>query len=157
MIYAGIGSRHTPANVCLRIQSWAMVLGQYDHILRSGHARGADQAAELGCDKVKGKKEIFLPQDAYGKLEWFDHAAKFHPAWQSCDARAMENHARNSAIMLGENLNVPVDFVLCWTYGGAVRGGTGQALRIAEAYRIPVFNLWNGSDELTKWLIERTR
>jgi len=29
--------------------------------LRSGSAEGADQAFERGADKVKGKKEIYLP------------------------------------------------------------------------------------------------
>jgi hypothetical protein len=32
-------------------------------------------------------------------------------------------------------------FVVCWTPGGLLKGGTAQAMRIAHAYGIPVFNL----------------
>lgn len=43
-------------------------------------------------------------------------------------------------ILLGRDLNDPVDFVVCWTPGAQAVGGTGQALRIAEAYGIKVYN-----------------
>ena len=39
-------------------------------------------------------------------------------------------------------LDRPVDAVVCWTCdGGAVTGGTGMGIRIAEAHGIPVLNL----------------
>jgi hypothetical protein len=31
--------------------------------------------------------------------------------------------------------------VICYTQGGKLKGGTGQALKIAQKYRVPVFNL----------------
>ena len=50
--------------------------------------------------------------------------------------------ARNVAILLGRNLDRPVDAVVCWTCdGGAVTGGTGMGIRIVEAHGIPVLNL----------------
>ena len=51
---------------------------------------------------------------------------------------------RNTYQILGKNLRDPVDFVLCWTpftRKGDPKGGTSQAIRIAEAYNIPVINL----------------
>jgi len=62
--------------------------------------------------------------------------------------------ARNSYQVLGPDLATPVDFVWCWTPHGAVIGGTGQALRIAAAYEIPVFNLATDKDYsgLETWL-----
>ena len=35
----------------------------------------------------------------------------------------------------------PVSFVVCWTEGGLLKGGTAQALRIATALNIPIINL----------------
>ena len=49
--------------------------------------------------------------------------------------------ARNAYCMLGPDLKSPVDFVLCWTPNAKVVGGTGQGLRIALDYNIPIFNL----------------
>ena len=43
--------------------------------------------------------------------------------------------------MLGPNADTPVDAAVCWTRDGAVTGGTGMAIRIARAHRIPVLNL----------------
>lgn len=51
--------------------------------------------------------------------------------------------SRNSYQVLGENLSSPVDFVVCWTENGGLIGGTAQAIRIAYANKIPVFNLYN--------------
>jgi len=51
---------------------------------------------------------------------------------------------------MGVDLKTPVSFVLCWTPDGAETttdpdhtGGTGQAIRIANANAIPVFNLFH--------------
>jgi hypothetical protein len=85
---------------------------------------------------------------------WLEHAAKYHPAWHKCSYDVQRLHARNSLIMLGWQLNEPVDFVICWTKDGKASGGTGQALRIAEAYNIPIFNMHDPvyCDRLLKWL-----
>ncbi|NMA16004.1 MAG: hypothetical protein GX935_02005, partial [Erysipelotrichia bacterium] len=31
-------------------------------------------------------------------------------------------------------------FIICWTKNGSGSGGTGQAIRIAKAYDIPIFD-----------------
>jgi hypothetical protein len=49
--------------------------------------------------------------------------------------------------VLGAGLDRPSDFVLCWTADGSTdgaarsTGGTGQALRTAAAFGVPVLNL----------------
>jgi hypothetical protein len=60
--------------------------------------------------------------------------------------------ARNCQQVLGQNLNLPVDFVVCWTKDGGKTGGTGQALRIADDLNIPIYNLFfeNTMDEILK-------
>jgi hypothetical protein len=50
---------------------------------------------------------------------------------------------RNSFQVLGPDLQSPVSFVVCWTTGGKISGGTGQALRIAKDLSIPIFNLYD--------------
>lgn len=49
--------------------------------------------------------------------------------------------ARNTCQVLGLNLDSPVKAVICYTPGGSGSGGTGQAIRIAQAYKIPVIDM----------------
>jgi len=106
--------------------------------LRSGGAAGADTAFESGV-KRKGYAHIFRPHHATPEAETL--AGQYHPAWERCGIFARKLHARNMQIMLGQELDKPVDFVLCWTPKGEVTGGTGQALRYALANNIPIINL----------------
>lgn len=148
-LYAGIGSRETPFPVLQQMQEWGNWFARSGLVLRSGHARGADQAFELGCDSAlpgHQAKQIFTADMSNRYPNWFDHAAAFHPAWPKCSPYAQALHARNSAIVLGAQLNDPVTFVCCWTKGGKASGGTGQALRIAAHCEIPVFNFQSDPD-----------
>ena len=43
--------------------------------------------------------------------------------------------------MLGLTLDRPVDACVAWSPGGRIEGGTGMAIRIAQARGIPVLNL----------------
>lgn len=150
MFYAGIGSRETPQPVLQEMSNIAMQLALRGIVLRSGAAKGADEAFEAGCDMIRGPKVIrcaTLWQPA------LDHAAQFHPNWAACNEHAQGLHARNSLIMIGDDFASPVSFVVCWTAGGAVKGGTGQALRIAAALQIPVWNLAVHSvDDFWSWI-----
>lgn len=68
-------------------------------------------------------------------------ARHFHPAWERCSQGAQKLHTRNVPQVLGQTLSSPVRFVLCWTKDGGPTGGTGQAIRIANALPVPVLNL----------------
>lgn len=57
-------------------------------------------------------------------------------------------------ILFGRDGNATVDYIICWTPGGAIKGGTGQALRIAEDYNsrqmrdhITIYNMANIWDQ----------
>lgn len=144
-LYAGIGSRTTPVAVLNTMQQCAFFLASEGFFLRSGGARGADAYFEMGHEGPRpsiGSKRIFRAREAALHPEWFDHARQYHPAWAICSGYAKSLHARNSAIILGETLNEPVDFVICWTKDGKASGGTGQALRVAAAHNIPIYNLF---------------
>jgi hypothetical protein len=144
MIIAGIGARVTPADALAVIEQAGMMLAMRGMRGRSGGAAGADIAFERGMKVINANACQVFPAKIGHYLAWHQHAAMFHPNWAACDEHARKLHARNSAIMLGGSPMThpePVSAVLCWTEGGAVKGGTGQALRIAAAYSIPVFNL----------------
>jgi len=140
--YAGIGSRNTPENVCKQMTEYAEVLTNCGIILRSGGAKGADFAFEQGA---LNRAEIILPRaDMPLWTEVF--TMHFHPNPAALKPLGWQLMCRNAIQILGVNGNNPVDFVLCWTPDGKASGGTGQAIRIAQAFDIPIYNLYNASD-----------
>lgn len=147
-VYAGIGSRETPQPILDKMTLIGTMLGARGFALRSGGAKGADTVFETGCDLVNGRKVIRV---GTGWQPALDHAARYHPNWQACDEQARMLHARNSLVMVGDWFDQPVEFVVCWTPNAAVTGGTGQALRIASALNIPVFNLAVDGAEFAMW------
>ncbi|TJY57434.1 hypothetical protein E4T66_17575 [Sinimarinibacterium sp. CAU 1509] len=134
----------------------ASLLAEREFVLRSGAARGADSAFEVGAGN---SKEIFLPFERYNghpsplfqshpEAEYF--AGRHHPAWDRLDARTRQFMVRNAQIILGQDTLTPVAFVVCWTADGANgtsipttrdTGGTGHAIRVATEFGIPVVNL----------------
>lgn len=148
--YAGIGSRETPLEILTLFENIGSFLGENNFILRSGHASGADQAFEKGCDKVNGQKEIYLPWSSFegsdshlivNDPKAFEIAKDFHPYWHNLKDGAKKLQARNSHQVLGWDLRTLSKFIICWTKNGKGQGGTGQALRIAKAYGIPIFDV----------------
>jgi len=155
--YAGIGSRSTPPDTLFLMTRIAQRLDRGGWTLRSGHAAGADTAFEDGSDR----REIFLPWSGFNDhgpksgAKWFHDptsaalaiAQLHHPTWFGLKDSVRRLHARNVHQVLGANCDDPSAFVICWTPDGSTgittsrTGGTGQALRIAYAYGIPIFNL----------------
>ena len=141
--YAGIGSRNTPSQILRTMEQFARDAAGWT--LRSGAAYGADSAFERGAELT----EIWLPWRGYNSHvsqsivtpAAIAMAAKFHPAWDRCSQGVRKLHGRNMHIILGDDLQTPVNFVVCWTVDGAITGGTGVALRCAIQHSIPIFNL----------------
>lgn len=160
--YAGIGSRETPKDVCLLMTAIAKRLAaSKSYTLNSGGAEGADAAFERGATI---NKQIFLPWDGFNKRKVRNMNAihgegsyvvppfneelvrKYHPRPNKLSDAGWKFMSRNSYQVLGADLKTSVEFVLCWTKDGKASGGTGQALRIANDFNIPVFNLKNDED-----------
>ena len=141
--YAGIGARLTPLDKLVQMTYLSMKLCTFGLKLRSGGARGADLAFMNGAFLQGGAPamRIYTADQALKHPEWYAHASLFHPKWSDLSPYAQSLMARNSPILLGSALTDPVKFVVCWTPDGKVKGGTGQGLRIAQAYGIPVVNL----------------
>ena len=153
LVYAGIGSRGTPASVLADMSVIAGWLARTGWHLASGGAAGADTAFASGAPA--GRRTLFLPWPGYNGCRGPDCrvlspsqlsacmeiAAGLHPAWRRCSSGARKMHARNAAILLSASLDRPVHAVVAWTAGGRVEGGTGMGIRIAQARGIPVLNL----------------
>lgn len=166
--YAGIGSRETPPGICHSMTGLARHLAAMGWILRSGGARGADQACENGVPQRPvriesgevvwvGGMQIYLPFKGYNqKFEWGPYivagdwpwartiAHRHYKGLSKRDEATRRFMTRNVAIILGgtaEGPGVPSEFVVCWTREGKALGGTRRALDIAKAYDIPVYNL----------------
>lgn len=115
--YTGIGSRKTPFVICRLMTRIAKNMNTVGYTLRSGGASGADSAFEKGAGD---NKEIYLPWLGFNNNEStllpteeaFEMAAKYHPAWNSCDERARKFHARNCHQVLGHDLKTPTTLVL---------------------------------------------
>ena len=161
--YTGIGSRETPIQILKLFTQIGKYLVNKNYILRSGHAEGADSAFEYGCTMVTGQKEIYLPWKGFGDSDSklvvkenkaFEIAEQYHPYWHNLSQGAKKLQARNSHQVLGWDLNTPSKFVICWTKNGKGSGGTGQAIRIAKAYNIPIFDAgyWNDIEDVRKEL-----
>lgn len=166
MIYAGIGARKTPGHTLHSMDQVGAHMFNAGHILRSGGAQGADRAFEIGADRARGLKrnarfgdvdaidipdlkEIYLPvkgwqgnNSPHYTVSWeaMEVAAHFHPRWDPLPTFVKLLMGRNSYQLLGLNLKTKADFVICWTPDGHIVGGTGQALRMAAYYEIPVIN-----------------
>jgi hypothetical protein len=156
-IYAGIGSRQTPGEALVAMAAMARWLELSKWRLRSGGANGADTAFEQAVQS-SANKAIYLPGPSFngrvaGRDGCYDattlpgwHQAlatvsQYHPAPDRLSSMARRLMARNAMQILGPNMDQPVDLVICWTPGGALQGGTAQALRIAMDHDITILNL----------------
>lgn len=173
--YTGVGSRKTPTPIKMRMQTMARSLARAGVVLRSGGAAGADLAFERGCDKERGPKEIYLPWEDFGDdcerddlssffvfgprnpgsrlLERAEQiASSVHPAWDNLNVSVQLLHTGNVFQVLGHDLETPSRFLICWTPGGKLRGGTRTALLVAARHRVPCFNLGSRSWSLKEIL-----
>ena len=151
--YAGIGARATPAAVLADMETIAAWLardrldsvfrrsGRGRRRVRSGRAGGAADglAAVAGLQRAS---RAGLP----GAVDGGDggvHRDRGAPASGvgAVFAGRPEAACQERGVLLGETLDRPVDAVVCWTARGCIEGGTGMAIRIAEARGIPVLNL----------------
>jgi hypothetical protein len=173
LVYAGIGSREVPPCQVARMERLAQVLAQHGWTLRTGLARGSDQAFYRGATAGRGPVELYLPWATFERsaraqggqdtvvdcpsAEAYRIAQRFHPEWERLSRGVRALHARNSHEVLGQDLTTPAGLVICWTRNGSRdgsaqgTGGTGQALRVAAAHGVPVLNIALGDD------VERVR
>lgn len=164
MIVTGIGSRDIDAIQFEICQNLATVLANKGWHLRSGGARGADSAWELGFSG-SDRKTIYLPErnfngrgnapcfkvpSEFGDL-WFEAqeiASRLHTRFDELDEFSRNAHTRNVFQVLGDDLKSKADLVVACAppRGRTVKGGTATAFNLAKGLRITTFNLWEPQD-----------
>lgn len=160
-----VGSRKvTRQGLSLGLQA-KEILVKNGCILRSGNALGFDQIVSMYVSK--SQREIYLPYPKFGPCSsdltdavildsfWSTYPKakemvwKFHPLRRKLPSSILSYLIRDVYQVLGKDLQNPSSLVVCWTPDGAsnsqectkTTGGTGMAIRIADAYGIPVMNL----------------
>lgn len=162
MMVAGVGSRSTPLDVLKDMRFIGEKIRDAGGWIRSGGAMGADRAFEEGA---RSRCIVYLPWPQNGEAARFhrmteakcflfddaDQEAKdrarrsvylYHPAPEALKFAGRRLHSRNYFQVMGTN-EQRVDAVVCWTriIGDKPQGGTAQAIRIARAHDIPVYNM----------------
>lgn len=163
LIYAGIGPRNTPMAVQEQMTIIGVEMYKMGFILSSGDGIAADQAwaEEVPPEATR----IFVvepkPNCPHGQVpvwtqEQYDFANKHFEMHRWDKARnapmplSSQNEyvqglfCRNLNILLGADLNTPVNFVAYW-YGedrpAGWAGGTGHTVSMAFELGIPCFNI----------------
>ncbi len=164
--YTGVGSRNCPENIRATMSLIAMALAGKGYRLRSGGADGADLAFQ---SDGYAPGDIYLPWKNFNqkvnrmtskvlnltcqqyryieapKLDnWYEALEilnEVRPLVTLPQRSHRLLHGRNVYQILGDSLNNPSSFLICWTLGGKVAGGTATAIKLAQKYNVPVINL----------------
>lgn len=156
--YAGIGSRSTPAPVAAFMEQMAWRLARSGYKLRSGSAVGAETVFSKGCIKAGGAREIWLPSKGFNGYSesasvpgnsHLTKAAQLHPLWKYLSDELKQIVASRVALIMGDQMRKPVEFVICWTQdgfegshgAGVATGHSHFSIMLAASHSIPVFNL----------------
>jgi hypothetical protein len=130
-------------------------------------------------DALKRPEGIYLPWDGFNQYN-VDHywgcfrtpfcrskevgfkarkmAEEIHPAWERCGKGAKAMHARNVLQLLGDDLQTPSKFLICWapmTGEDTISGGTSTAWELGKKHNVPRFNINNPDDleRIQEWLL----
>lgn len=168
-VFTGVGSRKLDALGEILCRSVSRTLVDQGYVLSTGDASEGCDAVFWSCfpkerrfrfgpfGRAKKPYTIVIDdtKEAYSKANYF--ASLLHPAYRFLPQWMKELHLRNVFQVLGSNLDCPTEFLLCWTPDGAENakatskktGGTGTAIRCADKFGVPVFNLQR-SDAITR-------
>lgn len=155
--YAGIGSREITDKETILIEKISSELSK-KFIVFSGNAPGSDQAFQRGSN---GKCILFLPWKNFingynmeNCIKWFDvgnskeglaSVPKYHDNVKKLTPNGgMKLMARNYHQIMGYDIYPKVSFVVyCASRkeNGDIKGGTGQAVKIAKDLNIPTINI----------------
>ncbi|ATS94074.1 hypothetical protein P13BB106kb_p090 [Pectobacterium phage DU_PP_V] len=167
--YTGIGSRETPISITDHMSDIAVELYHLGFWLRSGRAKRADYAFQRGAEYAAKdtrvyRQEIYLPDTSFekqfgnigailpSKFDNYEDAeylvSTIHKAGDNLRGFARRAHTRNMYQVLGQDLNTPSRFLICYAKPEGktrVSGGTNSAWVLAGRNNVPRYNLWYDS------------
>lgn len=168
--YTGIGAHATPVDVLDVMAAIARWYAGQGVVLRSGGSPGADVAFELGCGD--GPKEIYVPWAGFNGNsspltmtdDLLERVVRSEAWWALREALAAEKspvdldlsgisnerqrlYARDVCQVLGADLTVPSERVVCWTPPSGELEGTRIALYVANYANVPIDNLSDATVE----------
>lgn len=173
-MFTGVGSRELTREGRLTLYDVANALTDDGYSLSTGDAVGTDEA--FWEQSIKGRRVRYgpfgktyhlpettvIPNSTTTYIRATKIAALCHPSYRWLPDWMKELHTRNVFQVLGSHLDSPREFLVCWTPDGAQTtretnkktGGTGTAIRIADMFGIPVFNLKrkDAVDKLSEFL-----
>lgn len=149
-IFTGIGSRLIDSKHINLLYKIACLLEQDDWKCRTGNASGSDSVFRDAYATNSYNLSIYTP--AQVQIDLCGNASKakeimykYHPNPDAvrCNKFSECLLARDVYQVLGPNLREPSKIIICYTQNGELKGGTTMAIRIANAYGIPVLNIGN--------------
>lgn len=176
-IYTGVGSRETPPEIMEIMSIGAYKLASAGFVGRSGSARGADTAFEIGHELFRkstgiSRFESYLPWDGFNGLTQdsihvvspvlasYNRAKtiiqSIHPKYHRLSSDARMLHTRNVFQVLGANLDTPSTLLICWAKPRgvfSVQGGTNTAYQLALQNNAVILNLYH-KDQLDRFMKE---
>lgn len=153
-----VGSREAPAKIIRVAEQMGKALSDRGWIARSGGAIGMDQAFLRFYDPAL--TEVYRPDSKNGAINAleFDNweeaesiAKTYVLHFEYMNLYSKQLHTRNAYQVLGRNLDLRSDMLICWAKesSGIALGGTRTAVLIAKSYKVPVLNL-SRPDHLSK-------
>lgn len=149
-IFTGIGSRLIDSKHINLLYKIACLLEQDDWKCRTGDASGSDSVFRDAYSTNPRNLSIYTP--AQIQIDLCGNASKakeimykYHPNPDAVKRNKFSECllARDVYQVLGPSLEEPSKIVICYTQEGKLIGGTAMAIRIANAYGIPVLNIGN--------------
>ncbi|WP_164928546.1 hypothetical protein [Gloeobacter violaceus] len=153
--YTGVGSTDPPPDVAALVMTVAQHLAGEGMVVRTGHDKGTDAAFAAGA--APGTREVYVPHSGAGGYrdglvvcdpETIVRAARLaasvHPHWKTYNNFQRRAHTRRVFQLLGEDLNSPSAYVICFVPedgDGKVQGSARTVLALAQVKRIECYNL----------------
>lgn len=139
--YTGFGARVTPPHILEIMTNFAIAMEKKQWILRHGDClTGADAAFKKGASL--DNQDIFLPEIPPERAYAFIYRIRKPFEFSRYKPMSQKLLARNVKCLLGNNYKEPSKFALGWTPEGKPVGGSGFVIDLANALKIPVYNLY---------------
>jgi hypothetical protein len=147
VFYTGAGSHIISEILPSKLRNATIIAGNLEElglVLRTGDAEGFDNAFRKGVKQKENK--VIYDKNTWKSVDvglWekaVEIALRDHPA-RSKAMSYINLLGRNAFQVLGDDLESPSRFLICWTKNGKDVGGTGTTMRIAMHYNVPIFNL----------------